>query len=187
MINPLIKVATVGGIIGIGLTLGYKRYTKDVTIIQGNKSDTSLLINNMIKEKTTETPMYFGYRIPINDNENGEFKKMTPKSLVETMFSTWVMIPEKIYMWSVMPNYEPLTTEIGHAIFGMFKIESMNPDIAILNWKMANMEGLHVFQIKDGVAMFDTIFWSPGPLSAILLRFHHIYSKLLLTAAIEQL
>ncbi|KAG0678677.1 hypothetical protein C6P40_000245 [Pichia californica] len=181
MSSYLSKTVITAAIIGSGLTFGYKQYTKDVTIVYNDCSNEPEVVNKLIKEKTSRKPICISYRIPIK----AENSLLTPETMVESMFSSLTMVPEKIILWCITSKYEPMTKQIGHSIFGMFKVEVLNPKIAVLNWKLGKMEGLHIYHRNENVAMFDTIVWSSGTISPLLEQFHHIYSKLLLVSAVN--
>lgn len=165
-------------ILGIGGVTVYKQYINDVALTSKPKIKPE--IRDLIKKKTSLEPCSISYSIPTQNLHT------TPQSLVKNMYSSWVMIPEKFLLWMTIPEYEPLTTvDEGKFIYGMFKVEASNPQAVILHWELMGMAGFHVFSItKEKTANFETIFWMENQPSYLLSKFHDIYSKLLIKAAV---
>lgn len=165
--------------IGVGINVVYKNYTKSVTLATKDELEPELI--ELIKKKTSLNPMCTSYSMPVNVHN------ATPKLIAESMFSSWVIAPEQFILWLLLRSYKPLPITEGKSVFGMFKVEVDNPEKVVLHWELGGLAGLHVFLVKNNVAVFDTIFWYAKDPPSLLLNFHDVYSETLLAAAVKQL
>lgn len=162
----------------VSLILGYKEYTKGIEIIQNDEIKSNIL--SLIHKKTKLTPKSTSYTTTTKDDVN-----LTSQNLVLSMFSSLSMIPEKMILWLMLPEYQKLSLDKGDLIYGVFKVEESNSDEVILSWKLLNLEGIHVFYTNNNFYKFQTIFWYNEKPPTLLFVFHDIYSKILLASALK--
>ena len=158
--------------------LGLRIFTSNVTTT--HDVIPSPEIENMATSMTQSLFTTTRYTAPVGPN-------VTPSAVMTSMFSSWAIAPEKIILKLVVAEYMPLSDEDDTKIFGMFDVKENDQHYCILHWKLATLEGLHVFSVAESTAIFETVFWSKKPLSKPFLLFHDLYSQILLAAAVKKL